>query len=274
MNCWILKTRPSQNAPFEKWIKPGKDVRWHTDKPIPDNFSADDRVVIWKSYPGMSVMALGYIKNPALPNDSDGTHRFIVAHTTGVIDTHIDIKFLRKLPLFDGASFLKAGAAGTIFPLSVPQGKYLFQEVEAKMRDADQTTENVRTKKLVRRSSESIERLERELADRVALSLRGSALKRKQRLAKAAKVPSSRSATIQIFDRSADVIAEVLEQAKGICGCCQKAAPFIRISNSTPYLEVHHKDPLAAGGKDTVANAIALCPNCHRNEHHGVARVK
>ncbi|MFM0350878.1 HNH endonuclease [Paraburkholderia sp. RL17-347-BIC-D] len=27
--------------------------------------------------------------------------------------------------------------------------------------------------------------------------------------------------------------------------------------------------PLAQGGPDTVANAIALCPNCHRERHYG-----
>jgi len=34
-------------------------------------------------------------------------------------------------------------------------------------------------------------------------------------------------------------------------------------------LEVHHKVPLAEGGDDTVENAIALCPNCHRHAHYG-----
>lgn len=33
--------------------------------------------------------------------------------------------------------------------------------------------------------------------------------------------------------------------------------------------EVHHKVPLSAGGDDTVENAIALCPNCHRKAHFG-----
>ncbi len=40
-------------------------------------------------------------------------------------------------------------------------------------------------------------------------------------------------------------------------------------SDKTPYLEVHHRIPLAKKGEDTVANAIALCPNCHRKSHYG-----
>jgi 5-methylcytosine-specific restriction protein A len=34
-------------------------------------------------------------------------------------------------------------------------------------------------------------------------------------------------------------------------------------------LEVHHKKQLSEGGEDTVENAIALCPNCHREAHYG-----
>lgn len=37
-----------------------------------------------------------------------------------------------------------------------------------------------------------------------------------------------------------------------------------------PTLEVHHLRRLADGGSDTVANAVALCPNCHREIHYGI----
>lgn len=72
-----------------------------------------------------------------------------------------------------------------------------------------------------------------------------------------------------IFLRNQNVVAEVLFRANGLCEQCKKAAPFIRQSDGTPYLEVHHKIRLADGGDDTVENAIALCPNCHRQTHHG-----
>lgn len=31
--------------------------------------------------------------------------------------------------------------------------------------------------------------------------------------------------------------------------------------------DVHHRQPKAQGGSHTLANAIVLCPNCHRIEH-------
>jgi len=73
------------------------------------------------------------------------------------------------------------------------------------------------------------------------------------------------------FVRRPDVIAWVLEAAEGVCGACGASAPFLR-SNGEPYLEVHHVRPLADGGPDTIDNAVALCPNCHRQLHHGATR--
>ena len=44
---------------------------------------------------------------------------------------------------------------------------------------------------------------------------------------------------------------------------------FNRKKDNTPYLEVHHIIRLADDGDDSVENAIALCPNCHREAHFG-----
>ncbi len=72
-----------------------------------------------------------------------------------------------------------------------------------------------------------------------------------------------------VYNRNEYVIAEVLERANGICEKCNQPAPFMRDNSNFPYLEVHHKKPLAKGGDDTIENAIALCPNCHRHAHYG-----
>jgi len=71
------------------------------------------------------------------------------------------------------------------------------------------------------------------------------------------------------FKRNADVVATVLDRANGICELCKQDAPFLRAKDNSPYLEVHHKVRLADGGDDTVDNAIAVCPNCHRKLHYG-----
>lgn len=71
-----------------------------------------------------------------------------------------------------------------------------------------------------------------------------------------------------VFLRNPAVAAEVLFNARGICAKCDCPAPF-KTRSGQPYLEVHHRVPLASGGSDTVANAEALCPNCHREKHYG-----
>lgn len=92
---------------------------------------------------------------------------------------------------------------------------------------------------------------------------------RKQRISSAPKIPKKITVTSYLYERSTDIIAEALVRASGVCEKCKKPAPFIRKKDNTPYLEVHHKVRLADGGEDTMKNVIALCPNCHRNEHFG-----
>jgi len=83
------------------------------------------------------------------------------------------------------------------------------------------------------------------------------------------KKPLKISMTIEVIERDEEVKKWVLKHSNGICGCCNKNAPFDKKGNE-PYLEVHHIIPLAEEGPDTVENAVALCPNCHREIHHGV----
>ena len=71
------------------------------------------------------------------------------------------------------------------------------------------------------------------------------------------------------FKRNPDVVAESLYRANGKCEKCRKPAPFLRKTDGTPYLEVHHKIMLADGGEDTLDNVLAICANCHRELHFG-----
>ena len=89
------------------------------------------------------------------------------------------------------------------------------------------------------------------------------------RLKKARKIPEKIRVDSQVFLRNPDVITVVNRRANGICEECRHPAPFNKRLDGTPYLEVHHRTPLSQGGEDTVENAIALCPNCHRKAHHG-----
>ncbi|NLO71758.1 MAG: HNH endonuclease [Porphyromonadaceae bacterium] len=111
--------------------------------------------------------------------------------------------------------------------------------------------------------------IEKELEEKVKHARKLSHKKRQEILSKSNPKPTKTIVKQTIFNRNQYVIAEVLYRAKGICERCKKSAPFLRDNDNSPYLEVHHKIPLAEGGDDTVENAIALCPNCHKQAHYG-----
>ena len=113
------------------------------------------------------------------------------------------------------------------------------------------------------------EAYERSFQMQVEASLNDSRAARLRRIQHANAIPARVAATSFVFVRNPDVVAETLAQANGTCQDCHSPAPFHRRSDSTPYLEVHHRRPLAEGGTDTLDNAIALCPNCHRKAHYG-----
>ncbi|WP_111748412.1 HNH endonuclease [Salinisphaera orenii] len=81
--------------------------------------------------------------------------------------------------------------------------------------------------------------------------------------------PSKTQTQVTSYRRDHRVVAWILDQADGLCECCTQPAPF-QSGSSQPYLEVHHVRRLADGGPDTTDNAVALCPNCHRELHYGV----
>lgn len=66
--------------------------------------------------------------------------------------------------------------------------------------------------------------------------------------------------------RLASVQAWVLDRAAGTCEACHQLGPF-KCDDGAFFLEVHHINPLASGGPDTIENTAAVCPNCHRALH-------
>lgn len=116
---------------------------------------------------------------------------------------------------------------------------------------------------------QSLESIEEEFDTKVAASRKLSPAQRRERLASAPQKPTKIEVRTTAFRRNPDVAAEVLSRADGFCEGCRLPAPFLRAADGSPYLELHHVVRLAIGGDDTVENALALCPNCHRKAHYG-----
>lgn len=103
----------------------------------------------------------------------------------------------------------------------------------------------------------------------VERALKMSKNKRQIKLSESNRLPNTRTVIVNVYDRNPYVVAEVLEKANGVCERCASPAPFRKKKDGSPYLEVHHLVRLVDGGEDIVKNAIALCPNCHRELHFG-----
>lgn len=74
--------------------------------------------------------------------------------------------------------------------------------------------------------------------------------------------------TASRYRRSSAVQEYALERADGTCELCGEVAPFVK-PDGDPFLEVHHVDELGEGGADHPSLVGAVCPNCHREIHHG-----
>ena len=83
--------------------------------------------------------------------------------------------------------------------------------------------------------------------------------------------PPVKKVEVSLVTRDPDVKAWVLINANGVCENCISGAPFIS-TTGIPYLEVHHVKRLADKGPDTIDNAVALCPNCHKALHYSEER--
>jgi len=73
------------------------------------------------------------------------------------------------------------------------------------------------------------------------------------------------------YNRDPNIAAWLLKNSEGKCESCGNTSPFKK-SDGLFYLEIHHLKRLADGGSDTLNNAIAVCPNCHREFHYGEDR--
>ena len=72
------------------------------------------------------------------------------------------------------------------------------------------------------------------------------------------------------FKRDRLIRNQALARANGACEYC--LTPGFVTASGKIYLETHHIVPLSEGGADNLGNVIALCPNHHREAHHGSNR--
>jgi HNH endonuclease len=86
--------------------------------------------------------------------------------------------------------------------------------------------------------------------------------------------PPKRQRMINDFVRDPYIVAAALSRADDRCEMPKCRSQLFNREDDRPYLEVHHILPLGEGGDDTLINAAALCPSCHRELHYGKLRLQ
>lgn len=76
--------------------------------------------------------------------------------------------------------------------------------------------------------------------------------------------------TSQGYERDRKVRDAALVRAGGKCEFCDE--PGFLMEDDRTYLETHHVVPLSEDGEDHERNVAAICPNDHREAHHGKRR--
>jgi hypothetical protein len=136
MRCWLVKGKPSRND-LSEMLVPGRTERWVTRKP-PKAWAVGDPVLFWKSAPGLCVLGAGDIVE-AGDRAPDGATYFTLRYATRPLPTPVGIAELRADAVTGNASFLKAGAAGTVFTLSAAEAAQLARLVLCKNPDLPRT---------------------------------------------------------------------------------------------------------------------------------------
>ena len=126
-------------------------------------------------------------------------------------------------------------------------------------------------RRIRKRVNELFGRTVRQVFDRVDLEDQANALQPLSQAPRGVRNPSRIQREITAIGRNPEVRRWILQCADGRCELCGKRAPFVK-EDGSPYLEIHHIRQLAHDGDDAPDNAVALCPNCHREAHSGARK--
>ncbi len=80
--------------------------------------------------------------------------------------------------------------------------------------------------------------------------------------------PNQESRTINSYPRNNILRTYIKERSNYSCEMPTCDYIGFEKENGQRYIEVHHVQPLSEGGEDSIENAAALCPTCHRKLHY------
>lgn len=122
--AWVVKGQPGRND-FARMLRPGRTGNWETAR-LPRTLERGQRIFFWSSSPVLQVVGLGEVASPRVSGGRAGKRLFGVRYLTEILDQPLGQRLLRDVSEIRTASFLKAGASGTLFPLTQEQSDALL----------------------------------------------------------------------------------------------------------------------------------------------------
>lgn len=244
---WVMKGNPRENQ-WNLILIPGEEATWHTGKP-PRSWTKGDRIFCWESSPARRMVGFAELINPNEGHDKNGHRLFQIRYLSSPLDYQVTIDDLRLKEELKECSFLKSGAAGTVFPITRDQAtviyQLIFQQCEVK--------QNIWPDLLKDSAADFPD------VDDFPVGQEG------------------RKRLVQHFrrERNGAIIKRKKEQVlqsfgKITCSICDFDFGKIYGELGKNFCEVHHLIPLAEGDEareTNLSDLIVICSNCHRMIH-------
>jgi hypothetical protein len=248
LRYWVLKGNPQAND-WDAMLVPGTAGKWHTGR-APKDWASGDRLFCWESTPALRVIGLATLVQTNCGLDEEGDLLFQVEYQTSRIASMPQIAELRRIPILNAASFLKAGPATTVFPLSSDQAEILFRLLVARNPELSQVWNDLHVSPIPT------------LYPDTDISDGGVEGARKW----VSHFARERNRTI-VETKKRDVLKRTGTLACEVCTF--DFAQFYGVVGER-FCEVHHRIPLAEADKPVetkLEDLAVVCSNCHRMLH-------
>jgi hypothetical protein len=264
--AWVVKGRERRND-FERMLVPQARGPWITGKP-PRAWAAGDFVFLWESAPGSRIIGLARLTNTDL-GEYEGDHQFELEYLTGLLAHPVRSAVLKDDDVLGSASFLKAGPAGTLFPINDAQSVRLAHLVTDENPSCAGVLEDhlVGLGALAASQSEYRDDIEWEDAldpDDLAFFESEFDEGRKKLVMHVVRERSARA-------RERAKEAHRARTGGMRCSICRFDFEHVYGELGRDFAEVHHAAPLAQsgdrGGPTRLEDLVVVCANCHRMLH-------
>lgn len=134
MKYWVIKEKRSKTG-LQEWVPIGGRDPWHTAKP-PKLWLPGDRLFFWLGSPDLQLIRLGELEMVGCHGADEAEQtifevRYLVEH----FKRPLGITELREFFGESMPSFLKAGPAGTLYPLHDRQAGDLYRLIAGRNRE-------------------------------------------------------------------------------------------------------------------------------------------